>query len=158
TLEVDGQETRLISEKDPTKLPWKELGADLVVESTGRFKTRADLGQHLEAGAPAVILTVPPNDALAATVVLGVNGGVLTGDHRVVPNASCTTHGRAPLAEGLHGAFGIQRGRMTTVHAYTNDQRLAEVADPSDLRRSRAAAMNIIPATTGAAKAVGEVL
>ncbi len=158
TLEVEGQKTRLISERDPAKLPWKELGVDLVVESTGRFKKRADLAKHLEAGAPAVILTVPPSDALDATVVLGVNDGLLTGDHRVVSNASCTTNCLAPLAKVLHGAFGIQKGLMTTVHAYTNDQRLAEVADHADLRRSRAAAMNIIPTTTGAAKAVGAVL
>ena len=157
-LRVGDQETRLSAERDPGALPWKDLGVDLVVEATGRFKTRAELERHLDAGAPAVILTVPPADELDATVVLGVNDHVLTGDHRLVSNASCTTNCLGPLAKVLHGAFGIHKGLMTTVHAYTNDQRLAEVPDHKDLRRSRAAALNIIPTTTGAAKAVGKVL
>jgi glyceraldehyde 3-phosphate dehydrogenase len=157
-LVVDGERSRLIAERDPAQLPWKELGVDLVVEATGRFKTRAELSKHLEAGAPRVILTVPPADQLDCTVVLGVNDHLLEGDMRLVSNASCTTNCLGPLAKVLHGAFGIEKGLMTTVHAYTNDQRLAEVPDHKDLRRSRAAAENIIPTTTGAAKAVGKVL
>jgi glyceraldehyde 3-phosphate dehydrogenase len=129
-----------------------------VVEATGRFKTREDLNKHLEAGATRVILTVPPAEPIDATVVLGVNDYLLSGDLRMVSNASCTTNCLAPLAKVLHATFGIEKALMTTVHAYTNDQRLAEVANHRDLRRSRAAAENIIPTTTGAAKAVGKVL
>lgn len=158
TLKVGDEETRLFSERDPAELPWGELGVDLVVEATGRFKERAQLERHVAAGAPRVILTVPSADDLDATVVLGVNDEVLNNDCRLVSNASCTTNCLAPLARVLHGAFGIEKGLMTTVHAYTNDQRLAEVANHKDLRRSRAAACNIIPTTTGAAKAVGKVM
>ena len=157
-LVVGGEETRMLSVRDPAELPWKELGVDVVIEATGLFKSREPLQKHLDAGAPRVILTVPPNEPLDATVVLGVNDGELTKDHRLVSNASCTTNCLAPLAKVLHGAFGIERGLMTTVHAYTNDQRLAEVPGHKDRRRSRAAAENIIPTTTGAAKAVGKVL
>ena len=157
-LSVEGETARMFSERDPKKLPWKELGVDVVIEATGVFKKRAQLEQHLEAGAPRVILTVPPAEPIDATIVLGVNDGILNRDQRLLSNASCTTNCLAPLAKVLHDAFGIERGLMTTVHAYTNDQRLAEVPNHSDLRRSRAAAENIIPTTTGAAKAVGEVL
>jgi len=157
-ITVGKESTRLFSIRNPAELPWKELGVDLVVEATGRFKSKADLQKHLDAGAPKVILTVPPDGPLDATVVLGVNDHVLHGDMRTVSNASCTTNCLAPLAKVLNGAFGIEKGLMTTVHAYTNDQRLAEMAGHADLRRSRAAAENIIPTTTGAAKAVGEVL
>ncbi|MGE0708725.1 MAG: type I glyceraldehyde-3-phosphate dehydrogenase [Planctomycetota bacterium] len=158
TLRVGDQVTRLLSMRDPAELPWKELGVDVVVESTGRFKKRAQLERHVQAGAPRVILTVPASDELDATVVLGVNDEVLHGDCRLVSNASCTTNCLGPVAKVLHASFGIEKGLMTTVHAYTNDQRLAEVANHEDLRRSRAAACNIIPTTTGAAKAVGKVL
>ncbi|RMG19281.1 MAG: type I glyceraldehyde-3-phosphate dehydrogenase [Planctomycetota bacterium] len=158
TLVVADERSRLLAERDPAALPWKDLGVDFVVEATGRFKSRADLQKHLDAGAPRVVLTVPPADELDATVVLGVNEEVLTADARLVSNASCTTNCLGPLAKVLHGAFGIDKGLMTTVHAYTNDQRLAEVPDHKDLRRSRAAAENIIPTTTGAARAVGKVM
>jgi glyceraldehyde 3-phosphate dehydrogenase len=157
-LTVGEEKTRVLREPDPAKVPWKQLGVDVVVESTGKFKTREALAQHLQAGAPRVILTVPAAEPLDATVVLGVNDGVLTADHRLVSNASCTTNCLAPLAKLLHDAFGIDRALMTTVHAYTNDQRLAEMAVASDPRISRAAAENIIPTTTGAAKAVVDVL
>jgi len=157
-LQVDGESARMFSERDPGALPWKELGVDVVVEATGVFRQRAPLEKHLTAGAPKVILTVPATEALDATVVLGVNDGILSGDQRLLSNASCTTNCLAPLAKILNDAFGIEKGLMTTVHAYTNDQRLAEVANHKDLRRSRAAAENIIPTTTGAAVAVGKVL
>ncbi len=156
-LKVGGQSSKLIAERDPSKLPWKELGVDFVIEATGRFKTRESLQKHIEAGAPRVILTVPPADKLDATVVLGVNDHILNGDMQTVSNASCTTNCLGPLAKVLHGAFGIEKALMTTVHAYTNDQRLADVPH-SDWRRSRAAAENTIPTTTGAARAVGKVL
>jgi glyceraldehyde 3-phosphate dehydrogenase len=158
TLMVDGEPSKMFSERDPGKLPWKELGVDVVVEATGVFKMRGQLEKHLEAGAPKVILTVPAAEPLDATVVLGVNEAVLNSDQRLLSNASCTTNCLAPIAKVLNDAFGIERGLMTTVHAYTNDQRLTEVANHKDLRRSRSAAENIIPTTTGAAKAVGQVL
>ena len=157
-LRVGDEETRLVSERDPAELPWKELEVDVVIEATGLFKTRESLEKHTSAGAPRVILTVPAADDLDATVVLGVNDSVLTKATKLVSNASCTTNCLGPLAKVLHGAFGIEKGLMTTVHAYTNDQRLAEVANHKDLRRSRAAACNIIPTTTGAAMAVGKVM
>ena len=157
-LKVGNQTTRLFSERSPRDLPWKELEVDVVIEATGRFKKKAQLQDHIDAGAKRVILTVPASDQLDATVVLGVNDEVLTKETRIVSNASCTTNCLGPLAKVIHGAFGIEKGLMTTVHAYTNDQRLAEVANHDDLRRSRAAACNIIPTTTGAAKAVGTVL
>jgi glyceraldehyde 3-phosphate dehydrogenase len=138
-------------------LPWKKLGVDVVVEATGIFRSRAALEPHLQAGAGRVILTVPAKDAIDATVVMGVNDDTLRPEHRIVSNASCTTNCLAPVAKVLDDAFGIDKGFMTTVHAYTNDQRLADVPH-KDFRRSRAAAENIIPTTTGAAKAVGRVL
>jgi glyceraldehyde-3-phosphate dehydrogenase, type I len=148
---------KLISYKNPAELPWKDLGIDAVVESTGVFRKRAQLEQHLTAGAKRVVLTVPAGDAIDYTVVLGVNEGGLKPDHRIISNASCTTNCLAPMAKVLHEAFGIEEGMINTVHAYTNDQRLADVPH-ADWRRSRAAAENIIPTSTGAAKAVGEVL
>jgi glyceraldehyde 3-phosphate dehydrogenase len=151
------QRSRLLTVADPSTLPWKELGIDFVVESTGAFRTREKVAQHLQAGARRVILTVPAKDELDATVVLGVNDGDLQPAVRIVSNASCTTNCLAPIAKILDDEFGIIRGLMTTVHAYTNDQRLADVPH-EDLRRSRAATENIIPTTTGAAKAVGMVL
>ena len=157
-LRAGDSTARLMSYRNPAEIPWKELGADLVVEATGIFKTRTQLEKHLEAGAPRAILTVPPADPLDATIVLGCNDSLLSPDLRLVSNASCTTNCLAPLAKVINETFGIEKGLMTTVHAYTNDQRLAEVPDHKDLRRSRAAAMNIIPTTTGAATAVGKVL
>lgn len=148
---------RLLSEKDPAALPWGEMGIDAVVESTGVFRKRAQLAQHLEAGAGRVVLTVPAADPVDYTVVLGVNEDGLAPEHRIISNASCTTNCLAPMARVLDEAFGIEEGVINTVHAYTNDQRLADVPH-SDWRRSRAAAENIIPTSTGAAKAVGEVL
>jgi len=157
-LEVDGEQARMLSERDPAQLPWKELGVDVVIEATGVFKKRAQLEKHLQAGAPRVILTVPPAEPLDATVVLGVNEQDLQPGMQLMSNASCTTNCLAPIAKVINDAFGIEKGLMTTVHAYTNDQRLAEVANHKDVRRSRAAAENIIPTTTGAAIAVGKVL
>jgi glyceraldehyde 3-phosphate dehydrogenase len=152
-----GHTVQMLMEPDPTKLPWAELGVDVVVESTGIFRTRELAGRHLEAGARKVILTVPAKDEVDATVVLGVNGDSLQPDDAVISNASCTTNCLAPVAKVLNDSFGIKRGVMTTVHAYTNDQRLADVPH-ADLRRARAATENIIPTTTGAARAVGLVL
>jgi glyceraldehyde 3-phosphate dehydrogenase (phosphorylating) len=157
SMTVDGRRTAMTSERDPSKIPWKEHGVDIVIESTGKLLTRKDLEKHLAAGAKRVILTVPAKDEIDAMIVVGVNDGTLSPAHRIVSNASCTTNCLAPIAKILDEAFGIEEGLMTTVHAYTNDQRLADVPH-KDLRRSRAAAENIIPTTTGAARAVGKVL
>jgi glyceraldehyde 3-phosphate dehydrogenase len=164
TLRLDGDalvtskgRTRMLCERDPLKLPWNDLGIDVVVESTGIFTAKEQLTQHLRAGAKRVVLTVPARDAIDYTVVLGVNDDGLEPQHRIISNASCTTNCLAPLAKVLHDSFGIVEGVINTVHAYTNDQRLADVPH-SDWRRSRAAAENIIPTSTGAAKAVGMVL
>ncbi|HEY7775052.1 MAG TPA: type I glyceraldehyde-3-phosphate dehydrogenase, partial [Kineobactrum sp.] len=148
---------KLLSERDPAALPWAAMGIDAVVEATGVFRKRTQLEQHLEAGAGRVVLTVPAKDAIDYSVVLGVNDDGLRREHRIISNASCTTNCLAPMASVLDRAFGIEEGVINTVHAYTNDQRLADVPH-SDWRRSRAAAENIIPTSTGAAKAVGEVL
>ena len=148
---------RMLQERDPAQLPWKELEVDAVVESTGVFRSKAQVSMHLEAGAKRALLTVPAKDQIDYTVVMGVNEEGLKPEHRVVSNASCTTNCLAPVAKVLHDAFGIREGIINTVHAYTNDQSLADVPH-SDWRRSRAAAENIIPTSTGAAKAVGEVL
>ncbi len=148
---------RMLRERDPKQLPWAELEVDVVVESTGVFRSMAQVSQHLEAGAGRALLTVPAKDQIDYTVVMGVNEEGLAAEHRVVSNASCTTNCLAPVAKVLHDAFGIREGIINTVHAYTNDQSLADVPH-SDWRRSRAAAENIIPTSTGAAKAVGEVL
>jgi glyceraldehyde 3-phosphate dehydrogenase len=148
---------KMSSERDPTKLPWRELGIDVVIESTGVFRSRELCSKHLDAGAGRVLLTVPAKDAIDYTVVLGVNDAGLMPEHRIISNASCTTNCLAPLARVLHDAFRIREGVINTVHAYTNDQRLADVPH-EDWRRSRAAAENIIPTSTGAARAVGEVL
>jgi len=156
-LYVGDERILMTAERDPTQLPWGELGVDIVVESTGAFRHRAKLEQHLEAGAGKVVLTVPPKDEIDALVVLGVNDEAVKPEHRLVSNASCTTNCLAPLAKILDDAFGLEEGLLTTVHAYTNDQRLADVPH-NDLRRSRAAAENIIPTTTGAARAVGKVM
>jgi glyceraldehyde 3-phosphate dehydrogenase len=154
---VGGKKTVMTDQRDPEKIPWKELGAAIVIESTGVFRSRDALEKHLKAGAEKVILTVPAKDEIDATIVMGVNEDHLKPEHRIVSNASCTTNCLAPIAKIIDRAFGIKEGFITTVHAYTNDQRLADVAH-KDLRRSRAAGENIIPTTTGAARAVGKVL
>jgi glyceraldehyde 3-phosphate dehydrogenase len=156
-LVAGDRRVKVTAEKDPSKLPWKELGIDIVVESTGVFRTRDKLALHLEAGAKKVILTAPAKGELDNTVVMGVNDDTLKPEHTVVSNASCTTNCLAPVAKVLHDNFGIKRGWMTTIHAYTNDQRILDLPH-SDLRRARAAAANIIPTTTGAAKATGLVI
>ena len=156
-MRVNGDEVAMTAERDPAELPWKRLGVDVVVESTGVFRTREPLERHLAAGARKVVLTVPPKDEIDFMGVLGVNDHLLEASHRIVSNASCTTNCLAPLAKILDDEFGIREGLLTTVHAYTNDQRLADVPHKS-IRRSRAAAENIIPTSTGAARAVGKVL
>lgn len=164
TVSIEGTEmvtprtrAKMLQERDPRQLPWADLGVDAVVESTGVFRSREQVSMHLEAGASRALLTVPAKDAIDYTVVMGVNEEGLEPEHRIVSNASCTTNCLAPVAKVLHDAFGIREGIINTVHAYTNDQSLADVPH-SDWRRSRAAAENIIPTSTGAAKAVGEVL
>jgi glyceraldehyde 3-phosphate dehydrogenase len=156
-MTVGGHDVQMLMERDPAKLPWDELKVDVVIEATGVFRDRESLNKHISAGAKRVILTVPSKDKIDETVVLGVNDQDLDIGDILVSNASCTTNCLAPLAKVLDDSFGIKKGVMTTVHAYTNDQRLADVPH-KDLRRSRAATENIIPTTTGAAKAVGEVL
>jgi glyceraldehyde 3-phosphate dehydrogenase len=156
-LTAGSQQPRLFSEPDPVELPWSEMKVDVAIEATGVFRKREQIARHLDAGAARVILTVPAKDPIDATVVLGVNDHDLRPEHRLISNASCTTNCLAPVAKVIHERFGIRKGYITTVHAYTNDQRLADVAH-RDLRRSRAANENIIPTTTGAARAVGKVL
>lgn len=156
-MKIGQHSVSMLMERDPSDLPWGELEVDIVIEATGVFRDREKLQKHIDAGAKRVILTVPPKGEVDEMVVLGVNDELLTEDDLVVSNASCTTNCLAPLAKVLDDAFGIERGLMTTVHAYTNDQRLADVPH-ADLRRSRAATENIIPTTTGAAAAVGKVL
>lgn len=157
TMVTMHQKVKMLEIPKPSDLPWKELGVDYVVEATGIFRTREKIAKHIEAGAKKVLLTVPAKDEIDATIVLGVNDDELKPEHQIVSNASCTTNCLAPLAYVLDKEFGIEYGLMTTVHAYTNDQRLADVPH-SDWRRSRAAAENTIPTTTGAARAVGKVL
>ncbi|HUP21775.1 MAG TPA: type I glyceraldehyde-3-phosphate dehydrogenase [Thermoanaerobaculia bacterium] len=154
---IDGDPFEVLSEPEPAKLPWKELGVDYVIESTGRFRKLSELDDHLEAGARRVVVTVPTKDYLESTVVLGVNDHVVDKGSRIISNASCTTNCAAPLAKVLHDSFGIRRGLLTTVHAYTADQRLVDTPH-EDFRRSRNAAMNIIPTSTGAARAIGKVI
>lgn len=156
-MHVAGKAVAMTEERDPARIPWAQLGVEIVVEATGVFSDRASLEKHLAAGARRVVLTVPPKDRIDFMAVLGVNDGELTAEHRIVSNASCTTNCLAPLVKILDDAFGLEEGLLTTVHAYTNDQRLADVPHKS-LRRSRAAAENVIPTSTGAARAVGKVL
>jgi glyceraldehyde 3-phosphate dehydrogenase len=155
---VDGKEVKVTAEKDPADLPWSDLGADVVIESTGLFTKREDAQKHLDAGAQKVIISAPATDP-DVTVALGVNfdDAYDADQHHIISNASCTTNCLAPVAKVLHETFGIQKGLMTTIHAYTADQRLQDMPH-KDLRRARAAAINLIPASTGAAKAVGLVL
>jgi len=158
SITVDGAELEVLSERDPAQLPWGDLGVDVVIESTGFFTARDDAAKHLEAGAKKVIISAPAKEP-DVTVALGVNfdSAYDPASHHVISNASCTTNCLAPLAKVLHQAFGIEQGLMTTIHAYTADQRLQDMPH-KDPRRSRAAALNLIPTTTGAAKAVGLVL
>jgi len=156
-LKTSSNTIKMLNQRDPSQLPWAEIDVDIVIEATGIFRTRALLNQHLDAGAKRIILTVPAKEDIDNMVVIGVNDGSLTSEHKIISNASCTTNCLAPMAMILHDNFGIEFGVINTIHAYTNDQRLADVPH-SDLRRSRAAAENIIPTTTGAAKAVGKVL
>lgn len=155
-LVVNGKGIRITAMKDPAELPWKEMQVDVVLECTGIFRDQAGMSKHLEAGARKVLLSAPAKKGIP-TYVLGVNDGDLTADEHLISNASCTTNCLAPMAKVLHENFGIVKGFMTTVHAYTSDQRLQD-APHSDLRRARAAAMSIIPTSTGAATAVGLVL
>ena len=157
TIKVGSDSFKVFAQKDPALLPWKDVGVDIVFESTGRFTKRDDAAKHLAGGAKKVIVTAPATNP-DVTVVLGVNDGDYDASkHSIISNASCTTNCLAPLAKVLHESFGIKKGWMTTVHAYTNDQNLLDLPH-KDLRRARAAAMSIIPTTTGAAKAVGEVM
>ncbi|MBX3449292.1 MAG: type I glyceraldehyde-3-phosphate dehydrogenase [Planctomycetaceae bacterium] len=161
-LVVNGKKVKVCAEKDPRSLPWKDLGVDVALESTGFFTGRSKDGKpgydsHLEAGAKKVILSAPAKDKPDLTVVMGVNDDLLEASHKCISNASCTTNCLAPVAKVLQENFGIARGLMTTCHAYTNDQRVSDQLH-DNIYRSRAAAINIIPTTTGAAKAVGEVL
>ena len=162
SITVDGRRIRILAEKDPSKLPWKDLKVDVALESTGIFTNRAKDGKpgydsHLTAGARKVVLSAPASDAPDLTCVLGVNDDKLTADMKCISNASCTTNCLAPLAKVLNDTFGIEKGLMTTVHSYTNDQRVLDLPH-KDLYRARAAALNIIPTSTGAAKAVGLVI
>ncbi len=155
-LKADGQNVTVLAEAQPEKLPWRDLGVDIVMECTGRFTKRDQAAQHLDAGAKRVLVSAPCSGA-DLTVVYGVNDDKLTQEHHVVSNASCTTNCLAPVAEILHKAIGIERGYMTTIHAYTGDQRTVDTLH-KDPRRARASAVNLIPTSTGAAKAVGLVL
>ena len=156
-LVINGDRFPVFSERDPKALPWGDLGCDVVVESTGVFRSKEKAYAHIEGGAKKVVISAPAKGNIDATIVLGVNDDTLTGDEEVISNASCTTNCLAPMVKVLDDAFGVTRGFMTTVHAYTADQNLQD-APHSDLRRARAAALSIIPTTTGAAKAVGLVL
>ena len=156
-LRVDGWEIAVLNQKDPSRLPWKNLGVDVVIESTGFFTDGTKVRSHLEAGAKKVIITAPAQNE-DITIVLGVNDSAYDPKkHHIVSNASCTTNCLAPVVKTLHDTFGVERGLMTTTHAYTNDQRILDLMH-KDLRRARAAAMNIVPTTTGAAKAIGLVI
>nr|MBA2629769.1 aldehyde dehydrogenase [Thermoleophilaceae bacterium] len=156
-LIVDGKQLRVFEERDPAALPWSDVGADVVIESTGLFTKRADAAKHLDAGAKKVIISAPATEP-DVTLALGVNDDAYDPDsHHVISNASCTTNCLAPVARVLHDTVGIERGIMTTIHAYTADQRLQD-APHSDPRRARAAAVNLVPTSTGAAKAIGLVL
>ena len=156
-ISVDGDEFQVLAQKDPAQLPWKDLGVDVVFESTGRFTTREDAAKHVQGGAKRVVITAPAKKP-DVTLLMGVNHEQYDpAKHQILSNASCTTNCLAPIAKVLDESFGIQKGWMTTVHSYTNDQQLLDLPH-KDLRRARAAALSIIPTTTGAATAVGEVL
>lgn len=154
---VNGDRIRVTAERDPSKLPWAELGVDVVLECTGIFNTKEKAAAHISAGAKKVVISAPAGTSVDATIVFGVNDGILTADHEVISNASCTTNCLAPLVKPLQDAIGVEHGLMTTIHAYTNDQVLTDVFH-KDLRRARSATMSMIPTKTGAATAVGLVL
>lgn len=160
-LVINGKSVKVLAVRNPAELPWKDMGVKVVLESTGIFRTaespKGGYADHIKAGAEKVMLSVPAKDDIDATIVLGVNNEKLTSDVKCVSNASCTTNCLAPLTKALNDAFGIEQGVMTTIHAYTNDQRVADMIH-SDMRRARAAAANIIPTSTGAAKAIGKVI
>jgi glyceraldehyde 3-phosphate dehydrogenase len=157
TIVVGDRRLEVLAVKDPATLPWKELGVEYVVESTGVFRKRDQIAKHLEAGAKKVLLTVPAKDEIDNTIVLGVNDEQLRPTDKIVSNASCTTNCLGPIVKVLHDTFGMKRGLMTTVHSYTNDQRILDLPH-SDLRRARSAAVSMIPTTTGAARAIGKVI
>lgn len=154
---VNGKSVEISAIKDPAELPWGKIGVELVLEATGVFRAKAQIAKHIEAGAKKVLLTVPAKDEIDATIVLGVNDDDLKPSDLIISNASCTTNCLAPMVKVLHDKFGLKKGLMTTIHAYTNDQKILDFPH-SDLRRARSAAQNIIPTTTGAAKAVGMVI
>ncbi len=154
---VAGKKLPIMAIRSPGEIPWRDLGADVIVESTGIFRQKAQCEEHIKAGASKVVLTVPAKDEIDAIVVLGVNDHVLKPQHKIVSNASCTTNCLAPVVKVLHEAFGVEYGLMTTIHSYTNDQNVLDMPH-KDLRRARSAAVSIIPTTTGAAKAVGKVI
>ena len=156
-LVVDGQRIRVLAERDPAKLPWRELEVDAVLECTGLFTSKAKASAHLEAGAGRVVISAPGGSDIDATIVYGVNHHVLTSEHRVISNASCTTNCLAPMVKVLHEALGVERGLMNTIHSYTNDQVLSDVYH-KDPRRARSATQSMIPTQTGAAASVGLVL
>jgi len=161
TLTINGKTIKVLAVRNPAELPWKDMGVEIVLESTGIFRNasspKGGYADHIKAGASKVVLSVPAKDDIDATIVLGVNDQDLTSDVKCVSNASCTTNCLAPVAKVLNDTFGIEQGVMTTIHAYTNDQNVADMIH-KDLRRARAAAANIIPTTTGAAKAIGKVI
>jgi len=154
---INNRKIKILSERDPENLPWKEMNVAYVLECTGIFRTKEKAGKHIKAGAEKVILSVPAKDKIDATIVLGVNDDDLSKDQHIISNASCTTNCLAPVCKVLNDKFGIVDGIMTTIHSYTNDQKILDLPH-SDLRRARAAAMNMIPTTTGAAKAIGLVI
>ncbi len=158
TLRIDSSSIKVFNEKDPQKLPWKDLGVDIVVESTGRFLTNEKAGLHIKAGAKKVITTAPLKDNDSPTIVFGINENTLTEKDNIISNASCTTNCLAPMVKVLNENFGINSGYINTIHAYTSDQNLHDAPHSKDFRRARAAAASIIPTTTGAAKAVGVVI
>jgi glyceraldehyde 3-phosphate dehydrogenase len=155
---VNGHPIDVLSVKNPEELPWAKYDLDFVVESTGVFRTREKIEAHLRAGAKRVLLTVPPKDAIDAIIVKGVNDADLKAEHKLISNASCTTNCLAPVVKVLHEQFGLVRGLMTTIHAYTNDQRILDQIHSSDPRRARTAAVNLIPTSTGAAKTIGKII
>jgi len=158
SISIDGKSYKVFAEKDPAKLPWKDLGVDVVMECTGRFTTQEKASLHLQAGAKKVLLSAPAKGAIDLTVCFGINHTSYDpAKHHVISNASCTTNCLSPVAKVLNDSFGIEHGLMTTIHSYTNDQRILDLVH-DDLRRARAAALSMIPSSTGAAKAIGEVL